>query len=95
MGDRKKDLQQLGVADLPRVKADADNLGMAGDTAADHLVIGLPGFATGIACHRLQHAPGVLKDGLNTPKAAAGKNGGVSLKRLGRQAGKYFGVRGR
>jgi hypothetical protein len=37
----------------------------------------------------------VLEHSLNTPKAAAGKNGGVSLKRLGRQAGKHFGARGR
>ena len=87
MSERKKDLQQLGVADLPGVKADADNLGMAGGTAADHLVIGLPGFATGIACHRLQHAPGMLKNGLDTPETATGKNGGLRLKRFGRQAG--------
>ena len=86
-------MQQLGVADLLGVKAYADNLGMAGDTDADLLVIGPPSFATGIACHRLQHAPGVLKHGLNTPKAATGKSGEVSLKRHGRQAYKHFDAR--
>jgi len=49
----EKNLQQLGVADLLGIKADADNLGIAGETAADLLVIGLPSFASGIACQAI------------------------------------------
>ena len=40
MGNGKKHLQQLPVADLSRVVDDADHLGMAGGIGTDGLVIG-------------------------------------------------------
>src|SRR5579875_4159520 len=74
MGDRKIYLQNLAVANAPRIKGDLHRFGMAGLAGADGLVFRRRFIAAGIARNRADDAGDMLEDALHAPEAAAGEH---------------------
>jgi hypothetical protein len=74
VSDREEHVQQLPVADLPRIEGDLYRLGVTG-RAAIGLFVGRRALCSArISGDRLLHAFDVLKDALHAPEAAAGKH---------------------
>ena len=83
MGNREKDLQQLAVGNLRRIVGDLHRFGVTGGAAADHLVMCGGLAAAGESGDDVRDALQALKDRLNTPEAAAGKDRGLFGARRG------------
>jgi len=86
VGDGEEDAEKFSVGDLGRIVGDLDGLGVSGVAVADEFVFGGVGCAAGVSGGGADYAFDVLEDGLDSPEASAGKDGGL-LRLRGGQSG--------
>ena len=77
VGDGEEDAQELAVGELAGVVGDFDRLGVAGSAGAGGLVVGGGLVAAAVAAGDVADAGQALEDGLGTPEAPAGQDGGL------------------
>ena len=75
----EEDVEQLFLANLPRIVSDANRLRVTRVAVANRFVVrGLRGAAD-VAARHVEHAAQLLKRRLRTPEAAAGEDGSGSV----------------
>ena len=102
--DGEEDAEERAVGDLRGVIDDLDGLGVAGGFGGDLVIGGGGRGASGVACSRRDDSLNALKDGLRSPEASSGEDGGllamggsercVDLRRGDRRAGLGVGAAG-
>ena len=75
--DGEEDLEEFAVGDFGRVVDDLDGFGVAGGFGGDLVVGGGVGRTSGVTGGGCRDALDALEDGLGSPEAAAGEDGGL------------------